>query len=816
MSRDYDEGKLAIEQLIEGQASTADGRHRNEASTRLQIIDTLLIDVLRWPRSAVRAEEPAGSDRIDYAIGSPGIQLIVEAKREGIYFELPAGVVAGAHSISSITDGPQGKQLRAAMDQVSRYCTTKGVAPAAIANGHQLVAFIAIRTDGIPPLTGKALVFPDLQSMLDNYRLLWDSLSPAGIDDRNLQSLLRLTDSRPPEPLAFKASSYPGVKRRNDLQVGLQVLSELFLQDVVRQDAFKADFLKDCYASSGALSQYAEVSRQILQTRYAMLTDDIGAETAPVYSKKGLSPQLSKDILAAAMSRRPIVLLGDVGVGKTTFIQKLIHVDARDLFDHAITLYIDLGASTTLETLDSHVVDESSRQLLNNHGIDIEDADFVDLVYKSDIERFDRGVMGRLRSIDPAEYEKEKLKFLHGRVLNGSEHLKISLEYLRKKKQRQIVMFLDNIDQRSSEDQEQVFLISNEIANTWPCTVFVTLRPETFNQSSRKGALSGYLPRVFTISPPRADVMLRKRVAFALRQLDGSGNQGDILEHVSVSSENLVNFLSVLDQNFQNNRNVLGFIDNLAGGNMRLALRFVTSFIGSGHIDTRKILQVYIREGYYSIPLHEFMRAILYGEGVYYDPDSSPVANLFSITKPDPKEHFLKPLLVSHIQVAGDKIGKEGYVTVDDVYSFGQSLGFDVDQISSALEYAQIKRLIDTAPRESGDRIQKHYRITTVGAYTVRNLINYFAYSDAVIIDTSILDHEYRESIRDIHEISDRLMRAEEFRKYLDQQWSQLSGAELSWEWPSVSAQLQKDIARAGRKADPARWNDRSSQQSQS
>jgi hypothetical protein len=51
----------------------------------------LLHAVLQWPKAVIRAEEPAGSGFIDYAIGSPATQLIIEAKREGAYFDLPVG-----------------------------------------------------------------------------------------------------------------------------------------------------------------------------------------------------------------------------------------------------------------------------------------------------------------------------------------------------------------------------------------------------------------------------------------------------------------------------------------------------------------------------------------------------------------------------------------------------------------------------------------------------------------------------------------------------------------------------------------------------
>jgi hypothetical protein len=121
---------------------------------------------------------------------------------------------------------------------------------------------------------------------------------------------------------------------------------------------------------------------------------------------------------------------------------------------------------------------------------------------------------------------------------------------------------------------------------------------------------------VFTIAPPRADVMLQRRVDFALRQLRETKRLGSFPVGVTVDSESLTIFLEMLGENFRSNRNLLAMIDNLAGGNMRMALEFVTAFIGSGHVDTTKILDICRAGGGYTIPPHEFLRALLFGDGV--------------------------------------------------------------------------------------------------------------------------------------------------------------------------------------------------------
>ncbi|HWS38428.1 MAG TPA: hypothetical protein VN408_37540 [Actinoplanes sp.] len=809
MPTEYDTGEAALDELIQWAEANVRAGGFNEADTRLHLIDRLLVEVLRWPRPAIHTEQPSGTGRIDYLLGNPGPRFIVEAKREGAYFDLPAGTEAGVHSIRSITEGAAGRSLKDAMDQVTSYAASEGVAPAAVTNGRQLVVFLAIRTDNVKPSMGRALVFPSLQDLHSNFRQLWDNASPFGIDSQRLYSTLRVTPSPPPAPLSAHIANYPGSQRRNDLQAGLDILGDLFLNDVAKLEEVRADFLRDCYASSGALSQYAMISKQILQSRYALLSEERGPETAPAATKRGVSTALTQDMLAAAASSRPIVLLGDVGVGKTTFIQRLVSVEAPELFESAFTLYIDFGVSTTLGDLRMFVIEAAARQLRLRHDVDIEEADFVEDVYREELKLQDRRILGRLKDIDPPAYERERLRFLQRLVDNHAEHLSSSLKHLNTRRRRQIVVFLDNIDQRSDEDQEQVFLISSELAQEWPATVFVTLRPETFYTSSRRGALSGYQPRVFTIAPPRTDTMLQRRVDFALRQLKETGRLGSFPVGVTVDHESLIDFLEVLAENFRNNEKLLELIDNIAGGNMRLALRFVVDFLGSGHVNTTKILGNHRERGRHVISVHEFLRALMFGDSRYYNAESSPIANLLRVTRPDGREHFLLPILLAQAQAFGDGAKQEGYVEAGRLHSFCQQLGFTSEQVADALHYAIENRLLDAAPRYTPESQSIYYRITTVGAYTSKVLLAYFAYIDAVLVDTPVVDEQYARLVEDVHSLADRVTRAEYFRLYLDKQWTRIPGGATSWQWPENSDRLRADIARVGQHADPEAWRHR-------
>jgi hypothetical protein len=593
MASDFEVGLSNMEKVIEWAGSNVTDKTRNEATTRLHLIDRLLFECLGWNREDCTVEESYQGTFSDYSFGRPARKLVVEAKREGVYFDLPAGFDKRTCSLRSLLDG--NAQLLEAIEQALSYCQSRGIPIGAVCNGHELIAFLGSRQDGVPPLEGRALVFASLADMRLGFKEMWRNLSRPGIDAYNIYGSLRTESVPPPQKLSQHLAVYPGFKNRNDIQGELKILGELFIEDVAQAPEIEDEFLRDCYCPSGALSQYASISKQILETRYSVLLQKEIEVPAmrPAREKSGVAKEFSDDILAASMSRRPIILLGDVGVGKTIFIRHFISIEAKELLEKAIVLYIDFGKEPALaENLNSFILRHCARQLRRKYGIDIQERNFVRGVYHFELNRFAKSIYVDLAAIDKQKFLEKEIEFLDGKLQDESSHLRACLEHITKAQKRQVVIFLNNIDQRPFEFQEQVFLIGHSLAETWPCTVFVSLRPDTFFQSRAKGSLTAYQPRVFTVAPPRVDLVLSKRLKFALKQLSETGRLASFPKGLSLKSETLSTYLNVVLESFEEGDGLVEFIDNMSGGNMRQALDFITAFVGSGHVDTDKILRI--------------------------------------------------------------------------------------------------------------------------------------------------------------------------------------------------------------------------------
>ena len=795
-------GTTALERLLDEFAPPA--VDWNEADTRFHIIDRFIVDCLGWPRASLHMEQAQGRQYADYELGTPRC-VIWEAKTIGQAFHLPADPKKRI-----ITDLPSLIALDAhasdALTQVQRYCSDRGVELAVATNGRQLVAFLATRSDGLPPLAGRCLVIRDHTQLREHFPTVWQLLSPDGVADRHLNRFVNVGAHRLlPEKLSAQLPSYPQYRYPRDLQNDLRDLGQLLLIDVADQHDTERQFYTTCYCESGALSQHALVSKRMLKARYHAMFDrhEQAPNVEPVRTGRN-KPTFTPSAVIALHLRRPVVLLGDVGVGKTSFLKHLMYVSAFAEFTHALYIYIDFGSQGALTaSLKGFVLNAIEQQLLTNHNIDVHEDGFIRGVYHSDIARFQRGIYGRLRDKDDTAYEKALLEFLQGKTEKLDDHLRKSVAHIADGRKKQVILVLDNADQRDYDVQQQVFIIAEHFAKEWKAAVFVAVRPQTFYKSKQAGSLTAYPHRVFTIAPPRVDQVIQRRLQFALDIASGKIESAQ-LANVSLRLENIATFLRALLYSLSHNTELVEFLSNITAGNIRAVVDFVAGFIGSANVNTEKIITIMENEGRYTIPVHEFGKAALLGDYSYYDPASSLALNVFDIGGANQNEHFLVPIILGYLNVDGDHRTKEGFVASAAIVTEMQKWSFVPFATEAALRRANNKKLLETPQRVTFDEdegglfgeVPEYFRITTIGAYHLRRWISDFAYLDAMAYDTPILDEDTVKRLRSTiasFVIRDRLDRALVFRRYLDKVWRSSQLAPDYFDWSALVDQGEED-----------------------
>jgi hypothetical protein len=492
------------------------------------------------------------------------------------------------------------------------------------------------------------------------------------------------------------------------------------------------------------------------------------------------------------------VLLGDVGVGKTTFIRRLVKIDAKQELERSLVFYIDFGSEPALRRdLERYIAETFAKQLEDQYGLDIYEDSFVRAVYNGELNALAKGIYSRFRNTDPNRYMEKEIERLEELTAKLETHLRRSFEHVRATEGRSAVVFFDNIDQREVEFQDAVYLVAQSMSGNWGLTTFVTLRPETFNTSRRSGSLAAYQPRVFTISPPQIDQVVKKRLRFAQSTIEaGSFSLG--ADGVTLDSSLLRDYIAVLIFSLTRNPDLCECLDNVSDGNVRRALDLLTSFVGSGHVDTEKILGAWRESSRYIIPLHEFLRAIIYGDSEFYDPASSPVPNAYDISSRNPREHFAMPILLNYLHRQAQRGAVElGFVLLAKVYDHFQSLGFTIEDIEYTIDRSVETGLIESSVGAASDRPKgaERLRLRQGGAYLLRRLLRQFVYYDAVVVDTPILSDTVRPLMTSAGFIMDRLDRADRFLNYLVAQFEVFDSLDTGLDYGDIAAAARADIS---------------------
>lgn len=195
----------------------------NEQDTRFQVIDRILTEVMDWAHEEVKNEPNVPSGYVDYLLTAQARnRCVVEAKcanrllidtrrQEVAYYKL-----SGA-ALKSATDGVQ---------QAQRYCADSGVTFAVLTSGFEWIFFLAVREDGKPPADGRAIVFPNLESIEQNFALFHDLLSKEAV----LKQLYKIrlaevegTQARQSDPLMTPINSRSDLHLMQKSKLGLDL-----------------------------------------------------------------------------------------------------------------------------------------------------------------------------------------------------------------------------------------------------------------------------------------------------------------------------------------------------------------------------------------------------------------------------------------------------------------------------------------------------------------------------------------------------------------------------------------------------------------
>lgn len=713
----------------------------NEADTRFQIIDSLLTDILKWPKDTITTEKYIDGNRADYVLRGKNDRplLIIESKRNGVYFELPKTAnrkeLFEKINIEKLLSDSATKE---AILQVKEYAEDLQCNFACICNGKVWIIF-RIYSKLKPWKKLPAYIIKDLDYFEKNFTSATNLLGYQAVNTSDsLNTNIGVTKKTYSEIFYPKnnITAYNTPVNSNNYAGSLKTISLKFLGPIPESDK---NFMESCYVTNKGLHDSLQKDMQgFLHDSLTPYFRNLGFRDFTDDKSGGAFGFRIAEIIKKEKLNNVMILFGGRGAGKSTFIKRfLYHTQPIEIKRHSqVGLITLLYSAQTKEQLS----EEIWYKLLQ--AIDTTDLrngtreDILDL-FSSEFATFSKQILGDLKESD-SDYQKLVREFIASH-LNNTKLIceKLSLKW--KDKNKALVIFIDNMDQLPPELQDVCFLTAGEISDKLSCLAIVSMREERYAEANSRGVLDAYQSPGFHLSSPVITEVIIKRINYILDTLKFTV---DIDSEFGIKDtrelNTLVAFLNICKSQLIRKTSPLSyFLRYATHGDVRQALEFFKGFLTSGYTNINEMAPH--RDWVFQV--HQVIKPMMIPDRFFYDERSSKIPNLYQLRNDTDSSHFTGLRIMNYLHnKAGDK-GSNGFIDAKYVIH-----NFDVKYDSKEDCIAHIDLYLEKGLIEANNRLEKfsddvnQIKITALGSYIYEYLAYNFAYIDLISLDCGIFD----------------------------------------------------------------------------
>ncbi|ROQ28585.1 hypothetical protein [Gallaecimonas pentaromativorans] len=726
-----------IEELIKvsKQLSLADV---NEATTRLKVIDKILFDILEWTHEDVTVEERVSEDKnttfADYVIRTANAALIIEAKKIG----LPFRTIEKGRRLKLSKSNLEGA-FGDAIIQARDYCRKLSIQFAVVTNGEQWIIFPANRIDQVAFHQSSAIVFNSLQSALvDDYADFHGLLSRKSVINSSLENrLLGYTEDQVEERRLKNFFKTAGYQTTDNPMYPLidEAITTAFSDTITEMDA---SLFEKCYVNSSDRMKFDRKINMHISKSQSMFNK------SPIRPLNRSSNSSFKEILSNAHKKaKPlaIVILGSVGSGKTTFQHYTRNVSSAAIFEKEINGYypqwfqIDFLGYTEDQTPIDYVYETLMNYIIQDEVLsDYEKC--IKHAYESEIKAIKKGP-SFLLSKNQDEIDKKISEKLQRDYDDKKPYINKILSFLSSK--TPLYLAVDNVDQLDESIQSKVFKETLAFSQKVKLNLIISLRNSTYVEHRNSPTFNAFDFDPILIEPPKVESVLSKRF-FLARGIIG-GSSGDFISEngFTVHVKNLSTIIELVQSS------VLGtevgkLLEILAGGDIRNALRMTRHFLEHGYSSPGKAINTYNSKGYYTLPRHEALRAILVGNNAVYSEESSLIGNPFDSRLGRTNLQMTRLFILSAlVQYSTDSSFQ--YLDGIEIRKNMRDIGISDEYTLKSLDDLCKLRFIHTATHEKANFSSNFYP-SRLGGHIVRDLISNFTFVENTMMDTFISDEK--------------------------------------------------------------------------
>lgn len=716
-------------------------RNYNEADTRHKIIDAILHKVLTWPVKLTFHESYIDEGYADYRLKkSTGEDLLlIEAKKEGVYFNLPNnfnGHKKKRHVAikTLLTDS----NIKKAVEQVRGYCMEEGCLYAGITNGHEWIFFKTFEP-GKNWRDLKALVIKENGYFAESYTEAVNTLGFEAIKNGLHRQHIGNIGRQNREVLfpKEKIPNYDSEVISNDYARLLRPFARKYFGDIT---VAEQEFMEACYVRQRDYDASFDNFRLLIKDSLTPYFKEHGVQDFIDNEKGGqFGNRLSKSI-REKKTGEVIILFGGKGAGKSTFLRKLLYHNPPQY----LTKYSRVAIADLLKVPENkdEVYASIWHQTIDNLDTDELLKGDRELLLKLFNDRFDIAKRQDLFGLDEkSEAYNLKLNGLVSQWISDKKYIARRLiEYWRTKHTGCIVV-VDNTDQFDQEIQDLCFMTAQEIANELNCLVIISMREERFYYSKMHGTLDAYQNSGFHISSPVTQAVFEKRINFVLDKLEEisfcndefpSDTSSEEIEAIKKLFKILRHEFSMGDQSPLTN-----FLNACAHGNIRVALELFRDFLKSGYTNVDEMVGI---DGLWTLRIHQVLKPVMIPYRFFYDENQSSIPNIFQLRSKQNGSHFTGLRILKYLSNGIDRQAPH-YVAISQLRDYFADTFNMVDDFEKNLDIFLMKNLVESNNRlDFYSKDVDSIKITNYGLYIFEVLSSFFTYIELISSDCSVYD----------------------------------------------------------------------------
>lgn len=738
----------------------------NEAETRLLIIDEIL-GILGWSKSEYNPEIPASepSGYTDYRLSIDGqYRLIVEAKRKGHLQPLPKPIQHPQYENSFLYNNC-GSEMKSLLEQCRRYCASCGLYYAVATTGNIWIILLNFKY-GVEWGDLKALVFHSLEDVLARFSEFYGLISREAVKNHSLEEkfgsmfIVKPPSAIRPGESITHSSNIEQVSYRQTIST----FFDYFMTDITRPS--QKDMLEHCYVSNPEINDFSRDLQQII--RYDAILEHTEVESQEASVLKTSSEELESQAFSG--TPRTILLIGNIGAGKSTFIHKFVQDETENnetRSEQRLCALVDLIDEVTTNPFDQEKIQRIAELVLNKL-IELlkEKSQFEDkldpysptvqrVCFESMLARF-RKRKQTLYQADRKQYEIEAEEHLYQLCEeNKYDYLVKYIQYLRKKRYKTWIAF-DNIDRGSYSHQEFIYGFAHRLAKEAYCVTLLTLRQDTFQEAQENGFLDVRgTDTVFQLHAPQLKDVVSRRRKYIDRMIELSelpkqfkGN----LALITLLNEHL-KYLILLQES---SKSIRTLITTFSMNNVRHALGMLANYYTSPHstfhefyrLSGDNALPTLATQFNYEIEQTRFLQAIMLRNKWNYEEKRSDIFNLFSVDPFEKVSHFLMLRILAYLNLKLNSVTSKYSIKYINIYNDFVFLGYQGRHVNNAILRLQSAGLLispnlptevetlDPLPQET------KFILSPKGYYYLQELVSQPYYQTRVGEDTVWYDEQ--------------------------------------------------------------------------